>query len=204
MKSKCRLCNSETILFHSEFCQCKKCNSIQRINLPEKTKEKNRYDKHQNNILDAGYREFVKPITDYVFKNFDPSGSGLDFGCGPSSAISHILKKENYSVQLYDPFYFPDDHLLKKQYDYIIACEVIEHFHKPIKEFERLKKMLHPNGILLFMTHVFDEHIDFNNWYYKNDFTHVFFYSAETFDWIKKHFGFKNLEISGRFIILKS
>lgn len=204
MKTNCRLCNTETEVFHSEFNLCKNCYSVQRFDLPDKIKEKNRYNKHQNTIGDTGYLEFVKPMTEYILKNFNTENSGLDFGCGPSSAISHLLTKEKYTVKQYDPFYFPDLNLLKKQYDFIIACEVIEHFHKPFQEFEILRKMLRPNGSLLLMTDLYNEKIDFKNWYYKNDFTHVFFYSEETFEWIREHFGFKKPEIFGRLIILKS
>ena len=35
------------------------------------------------------------------------------------------------------------------------------------------------------MTDVFNQSINFENWYYKNDETHVIFYTKNTFDWIK-------------------
>jgi citrate lyase synthetase len=50
------------------------------------------------------------------------------------------------------------------------------------------------------MTDLYDESIDFAKWYYKNDVTHVFFYTKETFVWIQKEFGFRDLKIEKRLI----
>lgn len=36
------------------------------------------------------------------------------------------------------------------------------------------------------MTNMYSPEIDFNAWYYKNDKTHVFFYSDEAFNWIQQ------------------
>jgi len=53
------------------------------------------------------------------------------------------------------------------------------------------------------MTDMYDSKIDFSRWYYKNDPTHVFFYSSETFQWIQKHQEWRNLYITERIIVLE-
>ncbi|MEF8835931.1 MAG: methyltransferase domain-containing protein, partial [Candidatus Thermoplasmatota archaeon] len=80
--------------------------------------------------------------------------------------------------------------------------EVIEHFHDPKTEFNRLKDLLLPNGRLYCMTYIYTDDIDFDSWGYKSDFTHAFLYQQETFEWIKENFGFSSLNIDGRLIEL--
>ena len=94
--------------------------------------------------------------------------------------------------------------LLTRKYDYIVSCEVIEHFHKPDVEFSLLHKLLKHGGTLICMTFLYDEHIDFKNWHYKNDSTHVFIYRHKTIKFIADHYGFTNFEINNRLIILKA
>ncbi|MEJ2488680.1 MAG: methyltransferase domain-containing protein, partial [Sulfurovaceae bacterium] len=72
----------------------------------------------------------------------------------------------------------------------------------PQKEFQRLKDMLQEDGALYIMTEIYSEDNDFKNWYYKEDPTHVIFYTKKSFEWIKEHYGFKSLEINGRVIKL--
>jgi hypothetical protein len=76
----------------------------------------------------------------------------------------------------------------------------VEHFHNPKKEFGLLKKLLKPNGKFYLMTALFDETINFHDWYYKNDPTHVFIYHQKTIYWIKEKFDFSDVIIKGRLI----
>jgi SAM-dependent methyltransferase len=160
--------------------------------------EKLRYEEHNNDVFDDGYRSFVSPLVNKVLEDFSSGHEGLDFGAGPGPVVSKILEENNYQIKQYDPFFHDYPELLKAKYDYVACCEVIEHFHIPRKEFELLKSLLRNNAKLYCMTHLYDDSIDFSNWYYKNDNTHVFFYQAETMNWIKSEFGFKSLDLSNR------
>ena len=53
------------------------------------------------------------------------------------------------------------------------------------------------------MTEIYNQDINFRNWYYKEDFTHIFFYQKETLQWIKNKFEFSSLIIKDRLIKLK-
>jgi 2-polyprenyl-3-methyl-5-hydroxy-6-metoxy-1,4-benzoquinol methylase len=90
--------------------------------------------------------------------------------------------------------------LLEAKYDFIVCCEVIEHFHNPRKEFLLLRKLLFPKGKLYCATNLYTNEIDFSQWYYKNDFTHTFFYATETIEWIKKKLSFSSATIDNRLI----
>lgn len=157
--------------------------------------EKTRYLLHQNNIHDPGYQEFVRPVVEEVEKNFQPARhEGLDFGCGTGPVITHLLRDKGYALECYDPFFMDHPRALQRQYDFIVCCEVIEHFHFPDREFTLLKSLLKPGGALICMTHVYSPEIDFGSWYYKNDPTHVIFYQSETLEWIRIAFGFSSLK----------
>lgn len=200
---KCLLCNSDSTRFYKEqYYQCTNCKGIFRPieRLPTLEKEKARYDKHNNDTADEGYRNFVSPITNAIMDNHKIEDMGLDFGAGSGPIIAETLKNKGYEPYLFDPIYHKNYALLENKYDYIYACEVIEHFHKPYDEFSLLYNLLNNIGKLYCMTHLYNESIDFDRWYYKNDFTHVFIYTQETIDWIAAEIGFSDYKIDDRLI----
>ncbi len=202
---KCPLCNNTNCIEKSnKFMLCLNCYGIFKKNdfLLNKTSEKNHYDFHENNANDVNYQKFVSPITNFVLNDFTTIHKGLDFGCGRSSAIAKVLENNNYNIKQYDPYFKDNKALLLQKYDYITSCEVIEHFYEPKKEFELLKSILKTNGILYCMTHLYDENIDFEKWYYKNDPTHVFIYQEKTIEFIVKKFGFSSFCVENRLIKL--
>jgi len=174
---------------------------VQGVDLPSSKEEHLRYEEHNNDVEDAGYQNFVKPVVNFIKENFSEYSLGLDYGAGPGPVASKLLVEAGFkNPEKYDPFYYPDESVLKSKYDYIICCEVIEHFHNPKEEFAGLYNMLNPSGSLVCMTHLYENSITFNNWYYKNDPTHVFIYKKETIEYIAKHFGFSNYSVHGRLI----
>lgn len=206
MKNLCPLCNSASTVFYKHkkqlYHQCNNCNGIfvDKNLILSKEAEMFRYQKHDNDIEDEGYQKFVAPITLAIMKDFTKNHIGLDFGAGTGPVISKILQDNDFHIKLYDPFFHNHPNLLESQYDYIAACEVIEHFHNPKKEFRLLKKLLLQNGKLYCMTNIYNESIDFHEWDYKNDKTHIFIYHKNTIHWIKKNFGFSNVTIKDRLI----
>ncbi|MFA7084613.1 MAG: methyltransferase domain-containing protein [Arcobacteraceae bacterium] len=205
MPQPCLLCNNTNQkAMNAEFIHCNNCFGIFKRNdlLLDTAKEKERYDLHNNNANDTNYQKFVSPITQAVLYNFTPTAVGLDFGAGKSSAICKVLQDKNYNINAYDPFFNDNKTLLAQTYDYITSCEVIEHFYEPKKEFAKLKTLLKLNGALYCMTHLYDETIDFEKWYYKNDPTHVFIYQEKTVAYICKAFEFRSYKVENRLISL--
>lgn len=197
---KCTLCDSKlTDRVGQKYFACGTCDAklMDRKFWSSKKQEKKHYESHNNDINDLRYQKFTSPISNYVLKNFTTDSLGLDFGSGTGPVISKVLKDSGYQIFQYDPFFAVDPAALQNQYDFIVSCEVIEHFYNPNKEFETLKKLLKPNGKLICMTLLYKEGIDFENWYYKNDPTHVFFYSEKTVDFIRNKFNFESFELFG-------
>ena len=159
-----------------------------------------RYKEHNNDIEDEKYQKFVSPISSSIMRDFTHNNKGLDFGAGTGPVISKILKDNDFLIEQYDPFFHNYPDLLEEKYDYIACCEVMEHFHNPKKEFGLLKKLLLQDGKLYCMTDIYNKNINFHNWYYKNDPTHVFIYHKETVNWIKEKFGFLNVTIEDRLV----
>ncbi|MDF1588348.1 MAG: class I SAM-dependent methyltransferase [Gammaproteobacteria bacterium] len=205
----CLLCefpsNHYMTIGNRVYYKCTNCSSIfltKECRLDE-TSEKDRYLEHNNDVYDERYREFVSPITNYIMKKYTRASNGLDYGSGTGPVISTVLSENDYSVSQYDPYFSPDKLVLENNYNYIVCCEVIEHFYQPKNEFTNLRNILKSNGELICKTEIYNESIEFSQWYYKNDPTHVFFYSEDTFEWIKNNIGFSQLTIEGRVVIFK-
>ncbi|MCK4538896.1 MAG: methyltransferase domain-containing protein [Candidatus Krumholzibacteria bacterium] len=206
MTDLCPLCKSPGAVFYRNdkqlYYHCDNCFGIfldETLRL-DREAEKARYREHNNDIDDKKYQKFVSPISSAIMRDFSSGDRGLDFGAGTGPVISRILKDNQFLIEQYDPFFHDYPDRLNEKYDYIACCEVVEHFHDPHKEFKLLKKLLLPEGKLYCMTELYNESIDFSNWYYKNDPTHVFFYQKKTIHWIKEKFEFRDVTIEGRLI----
>ncbi len=207
----CPLCQLPGKLFYEgpgpKFYECSNCKAlyVPPEFLPDPETEIARYLTHNNDVEDLNYQNFVSPIVSSVLRDFtSEEHTGLDFGAGTGPVILKMLQEKDFKIEAYDPFFLDDPNLLKQQYDFIAACEVIEHFHNPAKEFLLLKNLLKKGGKLYCMTHIYDDSIPFSNWYYKNDPTHVFIYRRKTFSVIQQRFGFSDFHIEGRLITLST
>ena len=210
MNLTCPLCNSTSTLFCEKpkhlFYKCNTCDGIFR---PKDTfltaeEEKEHYEKHNNDVFDVRYQAFVSPIVDAVLKDFSPEAKGLDFGSGTGPVIAKMLKDKGYQVENYDLFFANEPSFLKEKYDYVSCCEVMEHFHHPHQEFELLQSLLLPNGKLYCKTEVYANQKPFENWYYKDDFTHVFIYQPKTLEWIQKNLRFSKVSVYDKLIVFEN
>lgn len=194
-QNPCPLCHSvKTIFFTNaqdrDYYLCTRCKLIfvPKVFLLNKTEEKKRYDLHENSINDKAYVQFLSPIVEAVQKRIDPPSFGLDFGSGPEPVLTELLKRKNYQLNIYDPFYAKNDIVLSKKYEFIILVEVAEHFFNPYQEFNKLIDMLSPKAYLFVMTSSTDNIVDFTKWPYQRDHTHVCFYANESLKYIaQKH-----------------
>ncbi|GJL96005.1 MAG: methyltransferase [Hyphococcus sp.] len=143
--------------------------------------ERAHYDHHENEIEDPGYRKFLSKLADPLLAQLSKNSKGLDYGCGPGPALAAMLNEAGHEVSLYDPFFHADRTVLSREYDFITCTEVVEHFHEPAKEFDRLNDMLRCGGILAVMTCFQTDDEKFAAWHYRTDPTHVVFYREKTF-----------------------
>lgn len=146
--------------------------------------EREEYDKHQNSPDDVRYREFLGRLFGPVNERLRPESNGLDFGSGPGPTLSLLFEEAGHGISLYDPFYAPDIQSLQLRYDFITASEVVEHLHDPAAALALLWSLLLPGGWLGIMTKLALDEAAFSTWHYKNDPTHVCFFSAATMRWL--------------------
>lgn len=157
--------------------------------LPTAREERARYETHENDPGDVGYREFLDRLRAPLVLRLQPASDGLDYGSGPGPTLSRMLEEDGHRVALYDPFFAPDRSALERTYDFVACSETAEHFHDPAAEFERLDALLRPGGVLGIMTRLRDPATPLADWWYTRDPTHVCFYAESTFRWIAERFG---------------
>lgn len=187
------------------FFRCSQCDLVfvdPAHHLPP-AEEKSRYEEHNNDVTDPRFKAFVRPLFEAICKRVAPATSGLDFGAGTGPVLSEMLEEKGYLIARYDPFFWPNGNVLQARYDFVFACEVVEHFFQPAREFELLRGLLKPRASLALMTLLVTDETDLSNWYYLRDPTHVCAYSQRTFHWITKHYGFDSVAFdSGRVTVL--
>ena len=202
----CPLC--QTILNYkidTDYYVCSCCNAyVKDKNLWfTNGKEKKHYEQHNNDVNDIGYINFSAPVTNTIMEMCSNDMLGLDYGCGKGPVITEQLKKKDYTIDLYDPYFHPNEEYLNKTYDFIFSCEVFEHFYNPKEELTKLKSILKEHGLLIIKTHVYKNQTNFDTWYYRKDLTHVFIYTFKTFEYIADHFGFEVVKLEEKLIVLK-
>ena len=191
----CPLCCGKQIFhFHTDnsrdYLRCRDCLLVfvppdQRLD-PEQ--EKAVYDNHENHIDDPAYRQFLSRLLTPLVDRLEPAAAGLDFGCGPGPALAAMFRELGFHMSIYDPVYCKRPEVLAQHYQFITCTEVVEHLFNPAEEFARLFQRLTPDGWLGIMTKLVRDEQSFGNWHYKNDPTHVCFYSRETFYWLAEQF----------------
>ncbi len=174
--------------YKRDYFHCAECNVIfvppdQRLS-PQQ--EFQRYELHENSPVDPEYRAFLSRLFEPVNSRLKPASRGLDFGSGPGPTLSVMFEEAGHDMALYDVFYANRPKVFRDQYDFITTSETAEHLFHPLEEFERLWNCLKPGGILGIMTQLYPDNNTFKDWHYKNDDTHVVFYSHKSFRWLGK------------------
>ena len=162
----CNICRSGTassfetldkkIYWSCNVCGCKYLDKSYFIDSAD---EEQRYLEHNNNIQDKEYRAFLSKLSIPLKEKISLGSHGLDFGCGTGPALADMLTHDGFKVSLYDPFFYPDESVLSKQYDFITCTETAEHFYDPYKEFNNLNDLLKPGGLLALKVCFWPRHI---------------------------------------------
>lgn len=195
----CILCDSPEIRhfyedtsenYASHYYQCQRCRLIfvSPEDRPTRDNEFARYETHENDPADEGYRNFLGQLFDPLNKLLEPASKGLDFGSGPGPTLNIMFEEQGHEMHIYDSFYDDDPSVFEETYDFITTTEVVEHLFYPGKELDRLWSCLRPGGYLGVMTKMADDDKNFfANWHYRLDSTHVTFYTRKTFQWLANH-----------------
>lgn len=188
----CPLCHKDGAeAFHQDeirrFFQCLACTIIfvPRDSLLTASEEKKRYDSHQNNEDDPGYRDYFLKTIGPVLKELRPDARGLDFGCGKTRLMAQLFRENGHLTDSYDTFYFPDESIWQKKYDFAVLNEVIEHLRDPSGILRRLRSIV--TGPVFIRTKLYPaKEADFSRWFYKRDLTHVQFWSLGSLSFLGK------------------
>lgn len=189
----CRLCSTPaTILFKDSrsFYFCGTCGLIF-TDCPLTNEDKIKHYQSQFDN-DFNWKAEAKGFEPLFHKN---SGDYriFDYGSG-SGKLGSALRDLGYDVDCYEPMFdgeFTSRNLYGK-YDFIILNEVIEHIENLKSVLTDIHYLLGSNGRALIKTFLTDEIINdpsnasdiFANWWYKNDMTHISFFSLITFEYI--------------------
>ncbi len=193
----CHICNESTESFLHEktnitYYHCTSCEYIFKSPkcYQDLETQKERYNLHENNEEDEGYRAYFQRFLDFVLPHVDNVKTALDFGCGRTSLLAQLLEDEGIACDYYDPIYHPDTLDEKKRYDLIVSTEVFEHLHQPREVFAQLLEKLKSGGYLAIQTEFHsNEQVSFQQWWYPQDETHIIFFRAKTFRVLCKIYG---------------
>ena len=183
--SLCPLCSTQADFFyhHSKqgrsFQLCGNCLLVfQEGGLPSSDEERSRYELHNNSPADSGYRKWLESFIRKAVVPYYQTGNILDFGSGPRPVLSEILEQMGYPVSSYDPYFSPC-WPGEGPFSLILLCEVLEHVYDPVKAFRRLVSAAAGDARLVVRTEFLPSFRaeDFGTWWYKEDITHVRFYS---------------------------
>ncbi len=201
---KCLLCQSTTSLRAKDVFECSQCGLVFKNpqSYYDSEKDFKRYETHNNSGLDLGYVNFLNRLVEPVMNFLPKSFTGLDFGCGPGPTLSKLLIDKGGIIENYDPLFFKNDEALKHKYDLVTCSEVVEHFKKINEDWDLLISLIKPNGILGVMTNLIDPSMDYAAWWYKNDPTHVVFYTELTLDFLAKKYQLEILFCDKKSVII--
>ena len=189
----CPLCGASDIPLEPagryRYGHCPVCRGIfmDRNSLLDPLAEQRQYLTHENDVNDPRYRNFVRSFVDLIAGSEREGACGLDYGAGPGPVVAVMLEELGYRVSLWDPYFHTDDTVLHGRYDFLFACEVIEHFYRPAESFRHMKSLLGEKGVLYCRTSLIPDDISFSAWGYRNEETHVFFYHEQSIAWIAEH-----------------
>ena len=187
--SLCPLCGSrgEHFYYYSrqkrDFYLCPLCRLLyqETSSLPDEEEERARYSLHRNSEEDKGYVEWLERFISRAVLPWFRGGSILDFGSGPEPVLSRLLAGQGRDVYSYDKYFspsWPGD----RTFSFVILSEVLEHLADPLKEFRRIASLTEKNGRIVLQTSFlrFFNKEWFGSWWYKEDVTHIRFYSASS------------------------
>ncbi len=208
---KCHICNGSTLTFKNKpetitYHWCRSCAYIFKSPSCYQPIEdqKSRYDLHENDPHDEGYRAYFQRFLDFVLPHVGTDVShALDFGCGRSTLLATMLQDRGIACDAYDPIYHPSDDYTKKRYDLIVSTEVFEHLHQPKLIFAELVSRLTPGGSLAIQTQFHpNDPEQFLSWYYHKDPTHIVFFTAKTFQVLAQMHGCEMVAQNGKNMVI--
>jgi pseudouridine kinase len=216
MKETCVFCESDSIdtleVRNRTYYACRSCGGIflDRTQMLEPAAEKARYEKHENGLENKGYRAYLEDFMRTVleFSVGTPTGSGFtvfDYGSGPEPAFVELLRENGYDARGFDPYFAPDTPVFPGGAALVTALEVVEHFADPPGDFTLMAACVRPDGLLAVRTQLLPAVPDigafFGGWWYREDPTHVSFYSEKALQLVAERAGLVPAGVAGKGVL---
>ncbi len=150
--------------------------------------ERQRYLLHDNSLENTGYRNYLNGILETVLAGIGPEIKEIrrvfDYGCGPYPALVRLFAERGYDSRGWDPLFQSGVLPFPGGADLSTCVEVVEHFLDPESGFKGLAEATKIGGYCAIATQLIpferDEFLRFfPSWWYRQDPTHVTFYTPE-------------------------
>ena len=231
-EKKCKICgfssvSEEKIISCSgrNFYFCPNCASIfaNSASYLDSASQRQRYLLHNNSLDDEGYKTYLGNFFDAALKlsigkkeltpqdfEFFSGWDYLDYGSGPVPCLTELVKEKKIfrTVQSYDLF-FTEKLPSGSKFDFITCLEVAEHFENPLQDFTKIAELLKNGGILALQTQFLEEREFeeqkkfFEKWWYKEDSTHVVFYTKKGLEECAKSCGLRLVATEKNLVVFK-
>ncbi|MCX7023888.1 MAG: class I SAM-dependent methyltransferase [Spirochaetes bacterium] len=202
-KYACPLCRADAPVIEAKdksYSRCARCGLIALLPgfRPGPETERARYLLHRNSPGDPGFLRFLGTFVDALLPHVPPGASVLDYGSGPDPVLAGLFEARGFAVTAWDPFFAPGDPAANAPYDLVIAHETAEHFFSPGDEFRRIASLVKPSGTVAVRTKLAPEGKEaFARWWYREDSTHVSFYTERSLPWVAAILGAGSFALAG-------
>ena len=207
----CKICFEKTRTIRDKkknivYYRCCNCGfvSLENSAIVDSITEKKHYAKHNNSFESTGYVEmFERFIKEGVEPYLLSVKRVLDFGCGHTPVLAELLKRKALDVDIYDYYFYPEKRYETRQYDMIVSTEVFEHLSDPISILQGLVNSLDTKGYILLMTQFpTKDDIEFLEWWYRRDITHISFFTPKSFELMAERVGLKVVKLMNDNIVV--
>jgi SAM-dependent methyltransferase len=193
LKKTCRVCNNHAVIVFEDsrpFYLCDNCGLIFTDCPLSREETVQHYQSQHANVFD--WHNEAKRVLEAVRFAVIPRKI-LDYGSG-SGFLADEFRSMGYDVDNYEPMLHGDfmSENYGNNYDLVILKEVIEHVEDVVKVINRICSVTRPGGSIFIGTLMTDAIINesdkfkesFNNWWYKDDQSHISFFCQLTFEHI--------------------
>ncbi len=196
-ENKCIFCSKKNLnitqIRNRNYNFCNECGGIfvSKSDFLSENEQKKRYELHNNDLKNEGYKkfllDFIMPVLDFVKNNYQISENFtiFDFGSGVKPCLCELLERfitsgfipENTKIYKYDKFFSPEKNFVAS--DLCVSLETIEHFDNLNEDLLNLSSCVKSGGFLAVGTNLIPDSPEFEKWWYKEDKTHVCFFTLE-------------------------
>lgn len=167
------------------------------------SRERTRYEEHRNS--GRRYHDYLRDFAERrIAPLIERSGCRgslevVDYGSGPVAALTPVLRDLGLRVFGYDPFFGPFREPPSQSGDIVVLHEVVEHFGRPGSALSRAVAAMRHHGFLVVETQTRPrDAAAFARWTYRQDPTHVAFYTRRTFGYLARRWGFTEVAADDR------